>query len=387
MELNVAGHLRGDRGRATPTATAWCSGTGRCHWSVMQDRTRRLARVLHDAGLGPTGAFGDGDRWRVRARPRRALPPQRQRVPGGHARRLEGPLRPVQRELPLRGRGAHATCWTTPRPGPWWCTSASPPPWPRCSPPCATPPALILQVADGSGHPHSGLLPGALDYEAALAAATPELPDDLVAGWSGDDLYLCYTGGTTGMPKGAMWRQEDFLVAALGVRRRDGTDFERPRRARRRRQGLGPGAARAAADARRRPLERAVVLDRRRHRRSSRTTPSTSTPVDVLDTVRARPGHVAAGGGRPGGPSPGRRPAPRRPGTCRRCATCCRAAPCCRPGSRPSCWSCVPGLTIVDVLGSTESGRQGVSNVSATPTTPPTAFTPVGHRGGAVART
>ena len=85
------------------------------------------------------------------------------------------------------------------------------------------PPALILQVDDGSG---AELLPGALDYEAALAAADPDLPDDVVAAWSGEDLYLCYTGGTTGMPKGTMWRQADFLVAALGTRRRDGQEYE-----------------------------------------------------------------------------------------------------------------------------------------------------------------
>jgi 3-oxocholest-4-en-26-oate---CoA ligase len=35
---------------------------------------------------------------------------------------------------------------------------------------------------------------------------------------SGDDLYLLYTGGTTGMPKGVMWRNEDlFGVLAEGA--------------------------------------------------------------------------------------------------------------------------------------------------------------------------
>ncbi len=35
---------------------------------------------------------------------------------------------------------------------------------------------------------------------------------------SPDDLYLLYTGGTTGSPKGVMWRQEDIYFASLGGR-------------------------------------------------------------------------------------------------------------------------------------------------------------------------
>ena len=81
---------------------------------------------------------------------------------------------------------------------------------------------LLLQVDDGSGH---DLLPQALDFEAALAAADPDLDAALVASWSPDDRYVLYTGGTTGMPKGVLWRQGDFLPAALAFRRRDGQDF------------------------------------------------------------------------------------------------------------------------------------------------------------------
>ncbi|MEO7429702.1 MAG: AMP-binding protein, partial [Acidimicrobiales bacterium] len=51
------------------------------------------------------------------------------------------------------------------------------------------------------------------DYEAALAGASPRAPRHL----SPDDLYILYTGGTTGMPKGVLWRQADFLAACLGV--------------------------------------------------------------------------------------------------------------------------------------------------------------------------
>ena len=79
---------------------------------------------------------------------------------------------------------------------------------------------VLLRVDDGSG---DVLLPGAVDYETALESASPDRPD---IGWSPDDLYVLYTGGTTGNPKGVLWRQADFLVAALGVRRQDGTEYD-----------------------------------------------------------------------------------------------------------------------------------------------------------------
>ncbi len=68
---------------------------------------------------------------------------------------------------------------------------------------------LLIQVSDDSAEP---LLPGALDYEEALAAAQPSLPDSDL---SPDDLYILYTGGTTGMPKAVLWRQEDIFHSAL----------------------------------------------------------------------------------------------------------------------------------------------------------------------------
>jgi acyl-CoA synthetase (AMP-forming)/AMP-acid ligase II len=52
------------------------------------------------------------------------------------------------------------------------------------------------------------------DYEPTLAAASPARPDG--AGRSGEDLYCVYTGGTTGMPKGVLWRHEDIFFGAMG---------------------------------------------------------------------------------------------------------------------------------------------------------------------------
>ena len=51
----------------------------------------------------------------------------------------------------------------------------------------------------------------AVDY--AVACDTPTGgPVEGPEGRSGDDLLLLYTGGTTGMPKGVMWRQDDLLM-------------------------------------------------------------------------------------------------------------------------------------------------------------------------------
>jgi acyl-CoA synthetase (AMP-forming)/AMP-acid ligase II len=73
---------------------------------------------------------------------------------------------------------------------------------------------LWLWVDDGSGPCPDWATP----YEEAAASATGRVTP--AWGRTGDDLNMLYTGGTTGMPKGVMWRQDDLVVtltATLGV--------------------------------------------------------------------------------------------------------------------------------------------------------------------------
>ena len=69
---------------------------------------------------------------------------------------------------------------------------------------------LVIELADGSG---GDPIPGAIAYAEALA--TPVDPAALPA-CTPDDRYLACTGGTTGRPKGVVWRQGDIVEAGMG---------------------------------------------------------------------------------------------------------------------------------------------------------------------------
>ncbi len=81
----------------------------------------------------------------------------------------------------------------------------------------------FFAVEDGSGADCSAI--GSLNYEEELASASPKRD---FAPRSADDVYILYTGGTTGMPKGVMWRHEDLFFAALMGGNPYGAPPERP---------------------------------------------------------------------------------------------------------------------------------------------------------------
>jgi len=80
----------------------------------------------------------------------------------------------------------------------------------------------VLVIEDGSDVPANVYQRyGGVEFYSAIAQGSPERDfGELLGQRSADDIYILYTGGTTGFPKGVMWRHEDIYRVLLG-----GTDF------------------------------------------------------------------------------------------------------------------------------------------------------------------
>jgi acyl-CoA synthetase (AMP-forming)/AMP-acid ligase II len=169
-------------------------GDRRLTYRELDDRANRLAHVLAAHGIGPGDAVGlqlaNGSEYvegMLAAFKLRAVPVNI------NYRYVERELRYLYDDSAISALLVHRSFA------------------PRAAAALDRPLKLLLDVDDGSGE---APVAGSSAYEQVLAEAPSRRPD--VAGRSSDDLYLIYTGGTTGMPKGVVWRHEDIFKAAMG---------------------------------------------------------------------------------------------------------------------------------------------------------------------------
>jgi fatty-acyl-CoA synthase len=217
MEFNLA-QVQEAIGQAIPERECIIQGDRRLTWGHLTERTRRLANFLLSCGLGAGRSQSEVPAWQS-GQDHVALylynaPEYLEGMLGAFKARtvpFNVNYRYVDKELIYLLNDADAraivyhACFAP-------MLESIRPELPRLQ--------TFIQVEDDSRNP---LLSGATEYEQALASSSPERPQ---LAWSPDDLYILYTGGTTGMPKGVLWRQADIFVTALGGRRWDGSEFE-----------------------------------------------------------------------------------------------------------------------------------------------------------------
>jgi 3-oxocholest-4-en-26-oate---CoA ligase len=222
---------------------------------------------------------------------------------------------------------------------------------------------LAVVVDDGTATPP---VPGSVPYEELLAGSSPERPE---LAWSPDDRYVVYTGGTTGNPKGVLWRQGDFLHTALGIRGSRDELVARARRPDRPRALPAPPFMHGAAhwnalscllaggtvviQSDTEHLQAADVLDTcERESVGSLLIVGDAFARPLLDEVRRRPrdlSHLQA---------------------------LMTGGAVLSPAIKAQLVAEVPGLRIVDILGSSETGRHGLATTAADANAEPGVFEP-----------
>ena len=173
---------------AVPDAIAVVQGDRRVHWSEFEARAARLAGALATAGIGAHDHVAlylyNAPEYveclfacsKLRARP--ANVNFRYEAAELEALLANADARALVFHASLAGRVAAVT---------------------RRLPKLR----VLIQVDDGA----PGDVPGAMDYDAAIAASDPAAR----IARSGDDVVIWYTGGTTGLPKGVLWHQGTLL--------------------------------------------------------------------------------------------------------------------------------------------------------------------------------
>lgn len=357
MELNIA-DVCGAIAAAYPERQCLVFRDRTLTWRDVDDRTDRLAALLRNAGLGRTAPFGSGEPWEpTQDRVALYLHNGNEYLEGmlGAYKAVCAPMnvnyryRAAELAYVLADSGASAVVFH----------SAFARTLAEVLPELGSV-KLLLQVDDGSGGTR---LDGAHWYEAALAACIDPAPP--ATDRSPDDLYLCYTGGTTGRPKGVMWRQADFVVAALGLRRRDGGDH-----------GSIDEIVDAAATATLRALPTPPLMHGAAHWNALscwmaggtvviQDHPERLDPADVWRTVaRRRATSLLIVGdpfARPLLDELARAEADGDPYDTSSLRHVLSGGAILSPHTKAELLDRLAGVSIVDVLGSTESGRQGVA--------------------------
>ncbi|HVX19321.1 MAG TPA: AMP-binding protein [Acidimicrobiales bacterium] len=178
-------------------------GPARRTYAEVQDRTRRLAGFLQARGVSTTARLDGLDRWEC-GQPKVALvlancPEYVEAMIGAYRARavpfnVNHHYQPHELAALLRQIGTDAVVYH-PRLGPLLAGAD-------------LDGRLRIHVDDGSG---TEPLPGSVPFEDAIAAGSVAgLPEP-----SPDDRYLVCTGGTTGKPKGVLWRQADVYIGAM----------------------------------------------------------------------------------------------------------------------------------------------------------------------------
>ncbi|KWX20300.1 acyl-CoA synthetase [Mycolicibacterium wolinskyi] len=188
---------------AVPDREMTVCGARRTTFAQGADRTRRLANFLSGHGLGAHRERGELDRWEC-GQDRVALIMHNDLYPDMVIGCLKARTVPVNVNYYYSPREvAELLAYLQPRAVIYHRSLGAkfadvlPPPGAQ----------LLISVDDGPGPD----LPGAVRLEHALA----ESDSNCTPRASPDDLLMICTGGTTGRPKGVMWRQADIYVSSM----------------------------------------------------------------------------------------------------------------------------------------------------------------------------